>query len=245
MTIAAIAHWYGAARSALRAMLFGLPAPASGETASIEAVSQDQAHDSQRGMVASRLAKMGEGRPGKTSSIDPVSQAQAAEMLNVSERTDLVEIPTKLSQAEAATLQQGGDRQSKDFKAGIPALKQEQAAELELGANQHAQICAPSQRQGERTDLGSIELTSQKQAAELLNVSERTDLSGIPLPSQPQAAELAPALATEPPEPRCQPPESTPGSFNWVRTHKFAATDRDLKCADCSMRWPTAAEPHT
>jgi hypothetical protein len=40
--------------------------------------------ESQRAMVAARLANLGEGRPGKTASIDAVSQPQAAERLNVS-----------------------------------------------------------------------------------------------------------------------------------------------------------------
>lgn len=43
--------------------------------------------ESQRGMVAARLATLGEGRPGITASIEAVSQPKAAEMLNVGRAT--------------------------------------------------------------------------------------------------------------------------------------------------------------
>jgi phage N-6-adenine-methyltransferase len=43
--------------------------------------------ESQRAMVAAKIANMGEGRPSKTSPIGEVSQAQAAEMLNVGKRS--------------------------------------------------------------------------------------------------------------------------------------------------------------
>jgi hypothetical protein len=40
------------------------------------------------------------------------------------------------------------------------------------------------------------------------------------------------------PEAKCQPPESTPGSYNWVRTHAFFATETGLMCPDCGLAWP-------
>ena len=41
-------------------------------------------NESQRAMIAARLANMQEGRPRKTASFDAVSQSDAATMLNVS-----------------------------------------------------------------------------------------------------------------------------------------------------------------
>src|SRR5208283_4755381 len=43
--------------------------------------------ESQRAMVAAKIANMGEGRPSKTSPIGEVSQLQAAKMLNVGKRS--------------------------------------------------------------------------------------------------------------------------------------------------------------
>jgi hypothetical protein len=63
-----------------------------------------------------------------------------------------------------------------------------------------------------------------------------TDEAGDPEPLVLAMTEELPELTT------CQGPESTPGSFNWMRSHNFAATDRDLKCADCGMRWPEAPQ---
>jgi hypothetical protein len=58
--------------------------------------------------------------------------------------------------------------------------------------------------------------------------------------------EPAPVLAEEPLELRCQPPESTPGFFNWMRTHEMHAVVEDrfagLQCVICGLRWPTAPE---
>ncbi len=41
-------------------------------------------NESQRAMVAAKIANLGEGRPDKTASIDAVSQIKAAQLLNVS-----------------------------------------------------------------------------------------------------------------------------------------------------------------
>lgn len=46
-----------------------------------------QLSESQRAMVASKIATLKEGRPNKTTEISGVSQAQAAQMLNVGERS--------------------------------------------------------------------------------------------------------------------------------------------------------------
>ena len=41
-------------------------------------------NESQRAVVAAKIANLGEGRPNKTASIEAVSQDEAADMLNVS-----------------------------------------------------------------------------------------------------------------------------------------------------------------
>ena len=75
-------------------------------------------NESQRGMIAARLANMERGRPETNGSIDLfISQTQATKMMNVStptvkrskkvlesERTDLMPIDTRLSQPEAAKM---------------------------------------------------------------------------------------------------------------------------------------------
>jgi|SoiMetStandDraft_2_1073263.scaffolds.fasta_scaffold167639_2 hypothetical protein len=44
------------------------------------------------------------------------------------------------------------------------------------------------------------------------------------------------------PEPRCQGPESTPGSFSYMRSHEMQAVIEErfagLECALCGLRWP-------
>src|SRR5262249_47181562 len=45
-----------------------------------------------------------------------------------------------------------------------------------------------------------------------------------------------------PPLPQCLPPESTPGSFNWMTSHQFVAIDGHLECISCSLTWPTAVK---
>jgi hypothetical protein len=37
---------------------------------------------------------------------------------------------------------------------------------------------------------------------------------------------------------KCQGPESTPGSYQWVSTHAFFATETGLMCPDCGLAWP-------
>lgn len=58
--------------------------------------------ESQRGMVAAKLANLGEGRPAETAQICAVSQDRAAEMLNVSRRT--VQAAAKVKDAGAPEL---------------------------------------------------------------------------------------------------------------------------------------------
>ena len=48
----------------------------------------------------------------------------------------------------------------------------------------------------------------------------------------------APAPVEDVGEATCLPPEATPGSYRWVRTHAFFATDTGLVCPDCGLAWP-------
>lgn len=71
-------------------------------------LSRRHLNESQRAMVAAKLANLGEGRPAETAPIGAVSQEQAAEKLNVSRRS--VQRASEVQERAAPELQQAVER---------------------------------------------------------------------------------------------------------------------------------------
>jgi hypothetical protein len=93
-------------------------------------------NESQRAMAAARLANLKHGQRADRAANLPVSQSAAAEMLKVSERS--VRSATQVRDHAVPELSDKVDR-------GEVSVSAARLATLRLGANQHAQICAPSQ----------------------------------------------------------------------------------------------------
>jgi hypothetical protein len=69
-------------------------------------------------------------------------------------------------------------------------------------------------------------------------------LKSTATPWPPPAEAIAPAQAVELPTAKCQPPGSTPGSFNFLRTHDLFRIETGLLCGACGLQFPEEHVQH-
>ncbi len=97
-------------------------------------------NESQRAMVAARLADMGEGRPSKTSPIGEVSQGKAAELLNVGKRS--VERAREVQEHGAPELKEAVERGEVSVSAAADIATLAEPEQREVVAKGKAEIVA-------------------------------------------------------------------------------------------------------